>query len=160
MEKSIRKNLKKYKKMNFSRVDIIRHFNVWLTAWDEHDLDGVMEFLHEDIVFENWNGVVVSGKSALQKSWVPWFIHHGNFKFIKEDIFIDEQEQKMTFQWRLEWPSLEKFFKGKLEIRRGVDVLHFLDGKIIKKYTYSKTSIQIDSRPVSLYAPKNDFSLQ
>ncbi|HEY5367834.1 MAG TPA: hypothetical protein VIJ75_02490, partial [Hanamia sp.] len=56
---------------------------------------------------------------------------------------------------RLEWPSLEKFFKGKDEIRHGVDVLYFLDDKIIKKYTYSKTNIQIDSRIILLEAPKN-----
>ena len=140
--------------MNLSRVEILRHFNVWLTAWDEHDLDGVMKFMHEDIVFENWNGIIVSGKSTLQKTWAAWFMHHGNFKFIKEDIFINEEEQKMTFQWRLEWPSLEAYYKGKPEIRRGVDLLHFLDGKILKKYTYSKTTIQIDSIPVSLIAQK------
>ena len=138
--------------MNLSRVEILRHFNVWLTAWDEHDLDGVMEFMHEDIVFENWNGAIVSGKSALQKSWAPWFIHHGNFKFIKEDIFIDEQEQKMTFQWRLEWLSFEKKYLGKQEIRRGIDVLHLREGKICKKFSYSKTTVQIDSIPVTLYA--------
>jgi len=146
--------------MNLSRAEIITQFNVWLNAWDEHNLKGVMEFMHEEIVFENWNGIIISGKSALQKSWTPWFIHHGNFKFINEDIFIDEQEQKMTFQWRLEWPSIEHFFKGKPEIRRGVDILHLQDGKIIKKYTYSKTSIQIDNMPVSLYPPKNDLLLQ
>ena len=140
--------------MNLSKSEILRKFSTWLIAWNEHDLDGVMEFIHEEIVFENWNGVVVSGKNALQKAWLPWFIHHGNFKFINEDIFFDDLEQKMTFLWRLEWPSLEKFFKGKDEIRRGVDILYFLDGKIIKKYTYSKTNIQIDSRIIFLEAPK------
>ena len=143
--------------MNLSRSEILRKFSTWLIAWNEHDLDGVMEFIHEEIVFENWNGVVISGKNALQKAWLPWFIHNGNFKFITEDIFYDELEQKMTFLWRLEWPSLEKNFKGKDEIRRGVDILYFWDGKIIKKYTYSKTKIQIDSRIILLEAPKNKF---
>lgn len=138
--------------MSLSRAEILTKFNVWLTAWNEHDLEGVMKFMHEEIVFENWNGDVISGKDTLQKAWLPWFIHHGNFKFIKEDIFIDEQEQKMSFAWRLEWPSLEKSFKGNPEIRRGVDVLYFLDEKIIKKYTYSKTIIQIDSIPILLHA--------
>jgi SnoaL-like domain len=138
--------------MNLSREEILQHFYVWLTAWNEHDLDGVMEFMHNDIVFENWNGEIITGKTALQQSWMPWFLFHGNFKFINEDIFIDEQEQKMTFQWILEWPSFEKNFNGKPEIRRGVDVLHLLDGKISKKYSYSKTSVQIDLRQVSLHA--------
>lgn len=140
--------------MNPSRSDILNHFEVWLTAWDNYDLEGVMEFMHDDVVFENWNGATVYGKSALKKAWTPWFMHHGNFKFINENIFIDTIEQKMSFQWRLEWPSLETDFKGKPETRRGIDVLHFKDGKILKKYTYSKTIIQIDSIPISLNAHK------
>jgi len=31
-----------------------------------------------------------------------------------------------------------------------VDVIHFQDGKIIKKITYSKTSIEIDGKRVQL----------
>jgi ketosteroid isomerase-like protein len=27
----------------------------WQDAWDCHDLDGVMELFHEDILFENWS---------------------------------------------------------------------------------------------------------
>ena len=142
--------------MHLSKEEMLNRFNLWLTAWDEYNLEGVMDFMHEEVIFENWDGAIVAGKMALQKSWIPWFIFNGNFKFIKEDIFIDEQEQKISFQWKLEWPSFEKGFKGKHEIRRGVDVLHFLDGKIIKKYSFSKTSIQIDSKQVLLCA-SNDF---
>jgi hypothetical protein len=131
--------------MKFSREEILTHFDIWLCAWDDHDLEGVMKLMHEDVIFENWNGSIVFGRNALKKSWTAWFTHHGDFRFIKEDIFIDEEEQKMTFQWRLEWPSLELQFKGRPERRRGVDLLHFLDGKIIRKYTYSKTIVQIDS---------------
>lgn len=140
--------------MHLTRVEVENYFNNWLIAWNNHDLEGVLSLIHEDIVFENWNGDVVNGKSALQKAWLPWFFRHGNFKFITEDIFFDELEQKMAFLWRLEWPSLEKFFKKKHEIRRGVDILYFLDGKIVKKYTYSKTNLQIDSEKILLEAPK------
>jgi hypothetical protein len=140
--------------MNLTKGEIISQYKKWLAAWNEHDLEGVIEFFHTDIVFENWNGAIIIGKKALQRSWTPWFLNHGNFKFIEEDIFIDEQEQKMLFKWRLEWPSPEKLYIGKHEIRRGVDILHFQDCKIIKKYTYSKTTLQIDSLPVTLNAAK------
>ena len=143
--------------MNLSREEILNKFDIWLAAWDDHDLKGVMELMHDDVVFENWNGSIVFGKIALKKSWTPWFAHHGNFKFINEDIFIDEKEQKMAFQWRLEWPSLEIQFKGRPETRRGIDLLHFREGKIIRKYTYSKTIVQIDSTPVYLMAQKNEL---
>ena len=56
-----------------------------------------MKFIHDEIIFDNWNGRIISGKINLEKSWSTWFAHHGNFKFINEDVFIDEAEQKMTF---------------------------------------------------------------
>jgi len=140
--------------MHLSKIEMLDGFNLWLNAWDEHNLEGVMEFMHEEVVFENWDGMIVSGKSALQKLWLPLFIFNNNFKFIAEDVFIDEEAQKISFQWRYEGLTFEKEFKGKEESRRGVDMIHFLEGKIIKKSSYSKTGIQIDSQPVLLSASK------
>ena len=138
--------------MNLSRVEMQWHFDQWLVAWNEHNIEGVMKFIHDDIVFDNWNGWIISGKIALEKSWKAWFMHHGNFKFIQEDILIDEAEQKMTFTWLLEWPSFEKNYIGKPEKRRGVDILYLKEGKIYKKNTYSKTVIEIDSKQITMFA--------
>ncbi len=60
--------------------------------------DGVMQLYHDDIYFENWTGGHVKGKEALRKAWTPWFTNHGGFRFIGEDTFIDEQEQKILYQ--------------------------------------------------------------
>ena len=78
--------------------------------------------------------------------------NHGGFRFIEEDTFIDETDQKILFRWKLEWPSLENGFRGQLEVRRGVDVIHFQDGKIIEKRTYSKTTVEIDGKRIRLSA--------
>lgn len=136
--------------MNLPRTTIVLLFNDWLIAWNEHNLDGVMNLFHEDIVFENWTGAKIVGKELLRKAWTPWFINHENFRFEVEGLFFDENEQKMVFMWRLEWPSRLTKYKGKNEIRRGVDVLHFKDGKLIQKHTYSKTTLQIEGLPISL----------
>lgn len=136
--------------MLLSKSDMLTAIKTWLKAWDEYCLDGVMALMHEDVVFENWTGVAIVGKQALRRAWAPWFVRHGNFKFIFEDIFVAEDEQKALFQWRLEWPSLEKSVKGQAEIRSGVDVLHFRDGKIYKKYSYSKTTLTIAGVPTQL----------
>ena len=138
--------------MRLSRSEIGEQFNKWLGAWNEHDLEGVMEFMHEEIIFNSWNGSSVCGKVMLKKSWQRWFDNHGNFKFILEDLFIDETEQKMMFSWELEWPSPEKNYSGKREKRKGVDILCLKDGKIHIKNTYSKTTLEIDSVKVSMYA--------
>ncbi len=139
--------------MLLSKEEILDLFKEWLAAWDEYNLEGVMKLIHDDIVFENWTGAVIKGKKNLKLAWTSWFLNHGNFKFIEEDIFIDEQEQKVLFRWQLQWSSLEKNYTGQNEIRRGVDVLHFLDGKIYKKLTYSKTSILIGLTHIPL-SPK------
>jgi SnoaL-like protein len=138
--------------MRLSKFEILHQFDCWLISWNEHDLEGVMDFMHENIFFENWNQTSVSGKALLKTAWERWFENHGNFKFSTEDLFIDEEEQKIAFSWKLEWPSLEKNYSGQWEMRRGMDILHLESGKIRKKITYSKTVIQIDNRCVILNA--------
>ncbi len=138
-----------------SRQEIRKALAKWNQAWDEHNLDGVMGLFHEEILFDHWTGAKVKGKEALRQAWESWFKNHGNFRFIEEDTFIDEAEQKVLFRWQLEWPSTEKGYGGKPECRRGVDVLHFRDGKIFQKFTYSKTTIEIERKRVKLLAEQN-----
>jgi len=134
-----------------SRKEIIESLTRWNQAWDQHDLNGVMELFHEDILFENWTGAKVQGKQALHAAWKPWFEDHRGFRFTGEDIFIDEIEQKVLYQWYLDWPSKEKGYEGRPERRRGLDVIHFQDGKIIRKSTYSKTTLEIEGKRMSLH---------
>ena len=133
-----------------SRSEIKSKLIKWNQAWDRHDLEGVMQLFHEDVLFENWTGAKIRGRDSLEKAWAPWFESHGGFRFTEEDTFIDEAEHKVLYRWQLDWPSMEKGFKGRPESRRGVDVLHFKDGKIIKKLTYSKTTLEIDGQRIPL----------
>ena len=137
--------------MTLSRDEIVKVLKQWNLAWDNHDLAGVMDLFHEEVFFENWTGGKVRGKDALRKAWQPWFANHGNFRFIEEETFIDEKEQKVLYRWLLEWPSFEKGYEGKPEKRSGVDVIHFKDGKIINKLTYSKTTVEIDGQRQALH---------
>ena len=135
-----------------SRNEIKGALDRWNRAWDQHDLDGVMELFDDDILFENWTGAKVRGKQALHQAWKPWFENHRGFRFIGEDIFIDEVEQKVLYQWILEWPSNERGYEGKPERRRGLDVLHFRKGQIVRKDTYSKNTVEIEGKRVKLAA--------
>ncbi|MFC1883192.1 YybH family protein [Thermodesulfobacteriota bacterium] len=137
--------------MLLSREDIKDALEKWNKAWDNHDLDGVMELFHDEVMFENWTGGKAEGKEALRTAWAPWFKDHGGFKFLEEEMFIDEKEQKALYRWLLQWPSPEKGHEGKPEKRRGVDVIHFKDGKIINKITYSKTTVEIDGQRFPLH---------
>ena len=138
--------------MLLSREEIKDTLEQWYLAWNNHDLDEVMQLFHDEILFDNWTGGKARGKEALRKAWAPWFANHGGFRFTDEETFIDEREQKVLYRWLLEWPSFEKGHEGKPEKRRGIDVLHFRDEKIIKKLTYSKTTIDIAGERVPLLA--------
>ena len=135
-----------------SREKIQKALAQWQRAWNEHDLDGVMELFHDEVLFVNWTGGKAKGKENLRQAWTTWFADHGGFRFTEEETFIDEAAQKVLYRWHLDWPSTEKGYEGKLEKRQGVDVLHFQDGKIIKKLTYSKTTVEIDGQRVRLCA--------
>ncbi|WP_300462836.1 nuclear transport factor 2 family protein [Desulfobacula sp.] len=137
--------------MKLARKEIKRQLIEWNLAWERHDLDKVMALFHDDIFFENWTGAYIKGKKALKNAWENWFNNHGNFRFLEEEIFIDEHLQKVLYRWVLEWPSTEPGFEDKLEIRKGVDVIHFQDGKIINKLTYTKTAVEIDDKRLLLH---------
>ncbi len=102
--------------------------------------------------FENWTGGNARGKEALRQAWEPWFRNHGGFRFVEEDLFIDKAAQKVLYKWTLEWPSPERGFEGKAERRRGVDVIHFREGKIHRKFTKAKTTLEIEGKRVKLSA--------
>ena len=138
--------------MRLSRQDIKNKLGRWFRAWDNHDLDGVMELFDDKVLFENFTGGRAEGRDNLRKAWTPWFENHGGFRFTEEDTFIDVDEQKVLYRWRLDWPSFERGYEGRPETRRGVDVIHFRNGKIIQKLTYSKTTIEIDGKRVKLAA--------
>ncbi len=138
--------------MTLSGSEIKNLFDQWIISWGRYDLEGIMALMHNDVIFENWDGSVIKGKNLLRKAWTLWFTEKKNFRFITEDIFIDEKEQKLLFRWHLEWPSREPAFKGKLEVRKGVDVIHFYEAKIILKMTYTQTMIRINGKPVILHA--------
>jgi len=139
--------------MELSKEEISKAMIQWELAWNDHDLTGVMELFHEDVFFEHWHGAIVQGQEALHQAWAPWFENHGGFRFTTEDLFVDEAKQKVLYRWQLDWLSLEKGYEGRPERRRGVDVVHFRDGKIIQKLTYSKTTVEIDGAKVRL-SPK------
>ena len=94
--------------MKLTRNEIENALKKWNHAWDNHDLDGVMDLFHDAVQFDNWTGGRIRGKDALRRAWAPWFDNHGDFRFIEEETFIDENEQKVLYRWQLEWPSIEK----------------------------------------------------
>lgn len=138
--------------MNLSRDQLIRFMTDWNQGWQNYDLDAVLEGCSDDVVFVNWTGGRVAGKENLRAAWTPWFANHGGFRFVFEDLFVDEATQQVLFRWALHWPSPEAPFQGRPEIRRGVDVITFSHGKICEKLTYGQTTVEIGGQRIKLSA--------
>lgn len=138
--------------MKLSRDELIRFMADWNQGWEDYDVDAVVEGFTEDVVFVNWTGGRAVGKDKVRAAWAPWFAEHGGFRFKAEDLFIDEEDQKVLYQWALHWPSPEPGHQGRPEIRRGVDVITFRDGKICRKLTYCQTTLEIEGQRVKLSA--------
>ena len=87
-----------------TRDEIALTIDEWLSAWARHDLDGVIALFSEDAVFETWTGLKVGGRENIRKAWTEWF-EAGGFRFISEDIAIDEERQVVVFSWIYEGPA-------------------------------------------------------
>ncbi len=130
-----------------TREEISSTLEGWLEAWNRHDLDEVLALFSDDAVFETWTGIRIVGRENMRKDWEEWF-EAGGFRFVSEDIVIDEYRQIAVFPWIYEGPAT--CFGGKKEKRRGIDLIVFEDGLITGKITYTKTSIEVEGRRITL----------
>jgi ketosteroid isomerase-like protein len=118
----------------------------FLAAFNAHDLDAIMEFFAEDCEFymprgaEAW-GTRYVGKSAVREGLATRFaglpdVHYGDDNhWVAGDLGVST--------WLLTGTA-----KTGEQIRvRGVDLLEFRDGKIVKKDSYWKIVEKPESRP-------------
>jgi ketosteroid isomerase-like protein len=103
-------------------------------AFNRNDLDGVMAFLAEDAVYEEFTGAITRGREAIRAAFVPQFRgDFGAMRFETEDLFVDPATGKALIRWVCT-----------LETRRGrggwrgLDILHVQDGLVKHKLTYAK----------------------
>ncbi|MBI4636964.1 MAG: nuclear transport factor 2 family protein [Candidatus Rokubacteria bacterium] len=112
-------------------------------AFNRDDLDGVMAFMAEDAIYDEFNGTRSRGKAAIREAFVPQFRgDFGKVRFHTEDLFVDASSGKALIRWRCT-----------LETRRGpagwrgLDILHFEHGLLTEKHTYAKAKVPLLSEP-------------
>lgn len=107
----------------------------FLDAFNRNDLDDVMSFFTDDIVYDELHGKINQGRDAVREAFVPQFEgKFGKMEFIEEDTFIDADAGKVMSGWDL---HMEK--DGKPVVMKGLDLLHFEGGKIVHKQTFVKS---------------------
>jgi len=103
-------------------------------AFNRDDLDAVMGFFADGIVYDEFNGKRSRGKEAVRAAFAPQFAGaFGRIRFASEDLFVDPVSGKALIRWLC---TIED--KGRVRGWRGLDILHVVDGKITEKLTYAK----------------------
>ena len=108
-------------------------------AFNRDDLDGVMSFMADDAVYDEFNGTVNRGTAAIRAAFVPQFRgDYGKLRFHAEDLFVDAAAGKALIRWLC---TLETK-KGPAGWR-GLDILHVENGRITEKLTYAKAKVPL-----------------
>ena len=112
-------------------AELTRRF---VTAFNDNDLDAVMSYFADDGVYDEFNGTRNRGKDAIRAALLPQFTgRYGAMRFIDDDLFVDADAGKVMASWRC---TLE--LKGQPTSWRGLDLLHFQGGVLVRKTTYAK----------------------
>jgi ketosteroid isomerase-like protein len=113
-------------------------------AFNRDDLEAVMGFFADEIVYDEFNGKQSRGKAAVRAAFAPQFAGaFGKIRFESEDLFVDPVSGKGLIRWLC---TIEH--KGRVRGWRGLDILHVVDGKITEKLTYAKAErLALEERP-------------
>ena len=103
-------------------------------AFNREDIDEVMSYFADDAVYDEFNGVRHRGKEAIRAAFVPQFRgDFGRMRFHTEDLFLDVGTGKGLIRWLL---TIEE--EDRAGGWRGLDILHFENGRLVEKHTYAK----------------------
>jgi ketosteroid isomerase-like protein len=104
-------------------------------AFNRHDVEGVMNAMTEDCLFENTNpppdGSRYVGAAAVRAYWEKFFASNPDAVFESEDTFA--AGDRCVVRW-----TYRKTKDGKPWHLRGVDVFKVRDGKVAEKLSYVK----------------------
>ena len=113
-------------------IDAARQFT---RAFNENDLEGVMDWFAVDSVYDQFDGTQARGRDEIRTAFEPQFAGaFGVMKFNEEELFVDADERKAMISWAC---SIES--KHGTVSWRGLDLLSFDKRlKITRKSTYAK----------------------
>jgi ketosteroid isomerase-like protein len=115
----------------------IRMLQAITTAFDQHDLDGIMAHLADDAVFEGprgaepW-GTRVVGREAVREAFAARFAGIPDIRYQGDAHFVDGD--RVASEWTLAGTTTEG---QRIEVR-GCDLWTFRDGLVVKKDSFWK----------------------
>ena len=113
-------------------------------AFNRENIDEVMSYFADDAIYDEFNAVFHEGKDAIRKAFIPQFRgDYGKMRFHTEDMFLDVPAGKALIRWLLTFEE-----PGRAAGWRGLDILHFADGKLVEKHTYAKAKSPVVEKAV------------
>lgn len=116
-----------------SAIRVVLEFN---QAFNRHDVDGMMQLMSEDCIFEGTSpppdGAVYEGKDAITRYWGDFFRESLQANIKIEEIF--SSGYRCIMRWRYEWVDPE----GEEGHLRGVDIFNVENDLISEKLSYVK----------------------
>ena len=114
-------------------IALVQAFNDALNA---RDVDGMMQRMTADCVFENTDpppdGARFAGQAAVRAFWEDFFRGARESRITAEEIFA--AGTRCVMRWRYDWVGLD----GRVGHVRGVDVYRIENGLIAEKLSYVK----------------------
>ena len=108
-------------------------------AFNCENIDEVMSYFADDAIYDEFNAVRHNGTDAIRAAFVPQFRgDYGKMRFHTEDMFLDVPAGKALIRWLLTFEEAERAAGW-----RGLDILHFADGKLVEKHTYAKAKTPV-----------------
>jgi ketosteroid isomerase-like protein len=107
------------------------------TAFDRHDLDGILAHFADDAIFEGprgtepW-GTRFVGKEAVREAFAARFSGIPDVQYREDEHFVDGD--RGASEWTLSGTTADG---ERIEVR-GCDLWAFRDGKIVKKDSFWK----------------------
>jgi ketosteroid isomerase-like protein len=107
------------------------------TAFDQHDLDGIMAHFADDAVFEGprgaepW-GTRFVGRDAVREAFASRFSGIPDVRYREDDHFVDRD--RGASEWTLSGTTTDG---QRIEVR-GCDLWTLRDGQVVKKDSYWK----------------------
>jgi ketosteroid isomerase-like protein len=117
--------------------DAMRMLQAITTAFDEHDLDGIMAHIADDAVFEGprgtepW-GTRVVGRDAVREAFAARFAGIPDIRYQDDAHFVDGD--RGASEWTLSGTTADGV---RIEVR-GCDLWTFRDGQVVKKDSFWK----------------------
>ncbi|MCR3750668.1 YybH family protein [Lentzea californiensis] len=129
----------------------------FVEAFNDNDLDRVMEFFADDAEYEPGDGAKHQGRAAIRAEFAPQFAgRYGAMRFDVHDKLVDESGRRAAIRWacridisgpraRGVYPLLRLLGLlryGSRMVWQGMDVFHFdAGGAITGKYSYANFKI-------------------